>query len=213
MKCDVADKRPLRILSLALALALTATAALACAPTAFAHDHHHAHPSAASTEASPVTMTPVAITIPKATLTRHDGRRTDLASELQGRQPVYVNFVFTTCTTVCPLTSQIFADLQAKLVARGTPARFISITIDPEHDTKSRLAAYARQFGAGRDWHFYTGTVAASAEVQKAFGTWTQDKMNHPIVTYFRPEPELDWIRIDGFATPDQLVEAKTAGH
>jgi protein SCO1 len=87
----------------------------------------------------------------------------------------------------------------------------ISISIDPEHDTPARLAEYAGSFKAGPQWRFYTGTIAATQAVQKAFSISSIDKMNHTPATFFRParrNPKVaeKWVRLEGFTAPDDLL-------
>ncbi len=112
----------------------------------------------------------------------------------------------TTCTSVCPLTSQTFADLQRKLGAQRDSVHLVSISIDPEQDTPARLRAYAEKFGAGPEWRHYTGTVAASIATQRAFNAYRGSKMDHAPVTFVRTAPGKSWVRIDGFATVEQLL-------
>jgi protein SCO1/2 len=68
------------------------------------------------------------------------------------------------------------------------------------------LAEYAKRYHAGPQWHYYTGTVQASLAVQRAFDTYRGDKMNHTPVTFVRARSGGTWLRIDGYATPDELV-------
>jgi protein SCO1/2 len=82
----------------------------------------------------------------------------------------------------------------------------VSISIVPEEDTPKRLAAYARRFDAGEQWGFYTGSVKASVTMQKAFQAYFGDKMHHRPVTFMRAAPGQPWVRLDGFATPADLV-------
>ena len=82
----------------------------------------------------------------------------------------------------------------------------MSISIDPEQDTPERLRDYAKRFRAGPGWNYYTGTQAASVAVQKAFSVFRGDKMSHTAVTLLRASPGASWQRLDGFATPDELV-------
>jgi len=140
-------------------------------------------------------------------LVRHDGAEIDFINAIDTPGPIFLNFIYTSCTTVCPLMGQIFAELQPMLRARGRGARMISVSIDPEYDTPTRLSEHATAFGAGADWHFYTGTLKASEDLQQAFGVYTPDKMNHPIATFYRAAKGARWFRIDGFATPDELLQ------
>jgi protein SCO1/2 len=65
----------------------------------------------------------------------------------------------------------------------------ITISIDPEQDTPATLKKYAKKYKAKLQWNFYTGTVAASVEAQKAFQAYNGDKMNHVPATFLRTAP------------------------
>lgn len=54
------------------------------------------------------------------------------------------NFIFTTCRTICPLLTAKMGQLQRRL--EGVDARFVSFSVDPEHDTPEALRAYAAQW-------------------------------------------------------------------
>jgi protein SCO1/2 len=84
----------------------------------------------------------------------------------------------------------------------------VSVSIDPEQDTPASLKKYAKKYKAKSQWNFYTGTVAASIEAQKAFGAYRGDKMNHVPATYLRVASGQPWLRIDGFASPDELLRS-----
>jgi protein SCO1/2 len=87
----------------------------------------------------------------------------------------------------------------------------MSISIDPEQDTPARLREYAQRNGAGPQWQHYTGTIEASVAVQRAFSVYRGDKMDHPPVAFMRPAPGRPWVRLDGFASPSELlVEYRT---
>ncbi len=93
--------------------------------------------------------------VPDFALTERSGRtvtRADLVGTVW-----LANFIYTQCTETCPLQSARVARLQAAF-AGETDLRFVSITVDPEHDTPAVLAAYAERYGAdpGR-WLFLTG--------------------------------------------------------
>jgi len=148
----------------------------------------------------------VDIRLPEVTLVRDDGRAATVAEVFGDGRPVYVDFIYTTCTAICPVTSATFAALQQALGTDRDKVRMVSISIDPEEDTPRRLAEFRRKYGAGPQWHHYTGTAEASVAVQRAFGVFTGDKMGHTPVTMFRAAPGGPWMRLDGFATPDELL-------
>lgn len=145
------------------------------------------------------------IAVPAVNLVREDGRKVDFRAELDDGRPVYLNFIFTSCQGICPASSQVFSQLQQRLKKSGAKAHLVSVSLDPDYDTPARLREYAARFHAGKGWHHYTGTVADSVAVQKAFGAWRGDKMNHEPVTFFRLKPGAPWERIEGFATAADL--------
>jgi protein SCO1/2 len=171
------------------------------APGARAHDAHHV-----VVGQEPIRRTAVEYRVPHVRLVRDDGKAVDLAEELDDGRPVFVDFIYTTCTAICPVTSATFAALQERLGAERDKVRMVSISIDPEEDTPRRLAGFRQKYGAGPQWHHYTGTAEASIAAQRAFGVYTGDKMGHTPATLYRGAPGQSWIRLDGFATPDDLL-------
>ncbi len=153
-----------------------------------------------------ISRSTVAYQTPAVTLVREDGKSVSLSHELDDGRPVLLNFIFTTCSSICPLVSQTFAEFQRKLGSEADTVHLMSISIDPEEDTPSRLAEYARKFHAGPEWQHYTGTLAASLAAQRAFDVYRGEKMNHTPVTLMRAAPGKPWLRIEGFVTPDELV-------
>jgi protein SCO1/2 len=137
---------------------------------------------------------------------RQDKREVSFPSEINDGRVTIVSFVYTTCQTICPITSQTFSKLQEKKVdVGGKPVHLVSISIDPEHDTVSKLARYAEKYKADANWNFYTGSSQASKDIQKAFGIYQGDKMNHAPVYFIKLNSTDDWLRIDGLVTADFL--------
>jgi protein SCO1/2 len=97
--------------------------------------------------------------VPRFSLIDQDRRRIT-REELLGKIWI-ANFMFTSCRTTCPQQTATMARLQADL--QGEPdIRFVSITVDPDHDTPEVLARYAVRFDAdSRRWHFLTGEEKA----------------------------------------------------
>ena len=138
-------------------------------------------------------------------LLRSDGRVVSLDDELRHDGPLVLDFVFTTCTALCPIQSRTFAELQARSDP-AKPLRLVSLSIDPLHDTPAALRSYARQFGADKGWRFYTGTVAQSVAVQRAFDVYRGNKMNHVPLAFVRRGPGQPWVRLEGYAGVDALL-------
>jgi len=187
-----------------LAAACCAGAALLHASAALAHDakqHAAAWPGGNHYERSVR-----AYTVPDVVLFDSDARPMRLRELLASDNPVMVNFIFTTCSTICPVMVKVFADVPSRLGSSAKNLRMISISIDPENDTPAQLKSYAKNFGEGKHWRFLTGRVDDIKTVQRAFDTYRGDKMNHEPLTLMRYAQGKSWVRIDGFANPDELA-------
>lgn len=181
---------------------IIAIASLGIAGVVVAGDLMHGHENAAPATA----ISTVNYAVPDIQLIRETGQRVSLRKELDDGRPVVMNFVYTNCTSICPLSSQLFSVFQDKLGAESSKVHLVSISIDPEQDTPTRLHEYAERFHAGPNWQHYTGTLQASLAAQRAFGVYRGDKMSHTPVTLLRAAPDRRWRRIDGFVTPDALL-------
>jgi protein SCO1 len=166
------------------------------------HAHHHHMMQAPPT----VVRSTTNYTAPDITLVRSDGASVSFAHELDDGRPVLLDFIYTTCTTICPVMTQTFAEVQKRLGADAAKVKMVSVSIDPEEDTPARLTEYAKRYQAGTQWTFYTGTVEASIAAQRAFDAYRGDKMNHAPVTFFRGAPGQPWVRLDGFVTPEAVL-------
>jgi protein SCO1/2 len=186
---------------LPLAAACAALLAAIAAQPARAHDgHDHAQAP------PPIARAVAQYRLPPVELVRSDGAKVSFPQALDDGRPVALNFIYTSCTAICPVLSHSFAEFQRRLGAERERVHMVSITIDPEEDTPSRLREYAARLEAGAQWEFYTGSTAASTTLQKAFQAWFGDKMHHRPVTFLRAGPGQPWTRLDGFATPDELL-------
>jgi protein SCO1/2 len=144
--------------------------------------------------------------VPDVTLVDQNAKPVRLRDMLAADEPVMINFIFTTCTAICPVMSSIFSDVPRELGANAGKLRMVSISIDPENDTPQQLKAYAGKFDAGPRWVFLTGSVENIVAVQRAFGAYYSDKMEHQPVTLMRSAPGKSWVRIEGFASPADLA-------
>lgn len=168
------------------------------------HSHHHQHGKVASS--GDYTRSVVQYQTPNVKLVDTNGKSVWLRNWLDGDAPVMLNFIFTTCTTICPVTSATFSMVQEKFEAEHGKIRLVSISIDPEHDSPPKLNEYAKKFGAGAQWGMLTGSTENSIAVQRAFDVYLGDKMNHRPVTLIRKGAGKPWLRIEGFASADDLL-------
>lgn len=174
---------------------------MAGAPSVWAAEDHSGHAMPAAVKRSEA-----ALSLPDLPVRRQDGQAQTLNKALDDGRPVMLNFIFTTCTAICPVTSQVFTEVREGLGAQRDAVHVVSLSIDPEFDTPARMGDYAKRFSAGGAWSFYTATVKDSVAIQKAFNAYQGDKMNHLPVTFLRPAPGAAWVRYDGFASPSTLL-------
>jgi protein SCO1/2 len=185
---------------------------LCCATRARAQHSHeqHVHEQQQQTPAQTsekFTRTSASYDVPDVTLTDMNGARVNLTSALAYDGPVFLQFIFTTCPTICPVMSSTLSSAQEKLGTDAARVRMVSISIDPEQDTPERLREYARKFKAGPQWMFLTGDLENIVAVQKSFDAYRGNKMRHEPLTFMRAAPGKPWLRLDGLLSAAQLVE------
>ena len=131
----------------------------------------------------------------------------DLRELMSEDRPVMVNFIFTSCPTICPVLTSSFASVQKSLDSSGAMRpRMISISIDPAFDTPGRLLDYSRRYGATDDWYFLTGHQEDILRVLQAFDAYRGEKMNHTPVIFIRGLPGQSWVRLTGYPTVTELI-------
>ena len=171
------------------------------------NEGEHCHSTGATANAPPPSApAPKRYAIPDVRLVRADGKTVRIREVLDGPQPVILNFIFTTCGAICPVMSQTLAKVQDRLGEDRARVAMVSISIDPEQDTPERLTAYARKYAAGPQWSFYTGSTEASVALQKAFGMYRGNKMNHLPVTFVRTTRGGPWVSLEGLGNAEAIL-------
>ena len=104
-----------------------------------------------------------------------------------GGKPLAISFIYLRCAlpTYCPLLNRNFQEAQALLNRLGLQGRahFLSVSMDPEHDTPQRLAEYAGAYETDpQAWTFATARDASLRQMGDAVGLEFQhrgDLLNH----------------------------------
>lgn len=172
-------------------------------------DPHAAHRAAMNNPG--YTVSTKDYTIPDVQLIDADGSTAALSAILESDEPIALNFIFTTCTTICPVMTATFAQMQRQLGDKADQVRLVSISIDPEFDRPDVLKTYAEQFRAGGNWTFLTGDSPDIEKVLRSFDSYAGSKMNHKAVTLLKRPDSPSWIRIDGLASGESLAREVTA--
>jgi cytochrome oxidase Cu insertion factor (SCO1/SenC/PrrC family) len=148
------------------------------------------------------------IQIPDTTVYDQDGKKLRFYSDLVKGKTVASNFIFTTCTTICPPLTATFRKVQQKLGERvGRDVELISISVDPVTDVPERLKAFSSKFNAGPGWKFITGDKQEIDLLLKALGAGVVDKNDHTPMVLIGNESAAYWTRTYGLAPVDTLVK------
>jgi len=196
-------------------LLLVAGGAAAAGPQASRHEHRyyaaaadHQHRHAMMADAGGAYERSVQkYALPALTLRDQAGRKVPVSELDGGSGPLAVNFIFATCTTICPVMSATFSQLLHELGPEADHIRLVSITIDPEHDTPTVLAALAQRFDAPPNWRFLTGDPGEVEQVVRAFDAWTGSKATHRPITLLRRQGGSEWVRLEGLGSGTALAE------
>jgi protein SCO1 len=186
-------------------LAILCAMALSGSPAWSAADHSHHHHGEPDLKAE-VKRSMVDVNLAATPLVRQDGQAVKLNAEVGDGKPVVLAFMYTSCTTVCPVTSQILSEVQGLLGKGLEGVHIVSVSIDPQYDTPQRLAEYAKKWDAKPQWNHYTGTQTNSVLVQKAFGAYRGDKMNHLPLFFVQGGHKKNWVRLEGFPSAARVV-------
>lgn len=153
-----------------------------------------------------------ALHIPDAVLVTQFGQEVRLASDIVADHIVVMDFVYTTCTTVCPVLSAIFSQVRAQLSETlGGEVMLVSVTVDPLRDTPEQLRAYSEKFGASSGWVWLTGTKPTMDSVLKNLGAYTPNFEDHPSIVLVGDGGTGEWSRFVGFPSAQQIVDKVNA--
>lgn len=84
------------------------------------------------------------------------GKKVSL-DDLEGKILV-IDFFFSRCPSICPGMARSMKRLQDSFLKNDSIVHFISISVDPEHDSVPQLRKFADRYGANHDtWWFVTG--------------------------------------------------------
>ncbi|OME99260.1 electron transport protein SCO1/SenC [Paenibacillus sp. FSL H7-0331] len=119
---------------------------------------------------------PVLKQAPNFTLNDLEGKNVQL-SDSNGKVRL-VEFMFTSCPDICPMTTFNMVKLQDELKKSsqwGSQVQFLSVTFDPLKDTPEVFKKYGDRMRIDYSgWTLLTGTEAETAEVAKSFGVLVQ---------------------------------------
>lgn len=144
---------------------------------------------------------------PNLPLVTHEGRAVRFYDDLIKNRVAIINFMFTSCPSICPPMTQNLVKVQKLLSdVLGERAVMISITVDPDNDTPEVLSAYARRFGIGRGWYFVTGERPQLEALAAKLGNTSPDKLQHSGMVLIGSDAARTWTKAFAMSPPEDIA-------
>jgi protein SCO1/2 len=148
--------------------------------------------------------------IPDVRVYDQNGHALNFYSDLVKGRNVAIDFIFTTCTNVCPLLTATFRRVQVELEKSQGNTKLISISVDPAIDTPERLRDFADKFKAGPGWTFVTGGKSEIDTLLRQLGVGVGNKNDHTSTILIGNDPANVWTRTYGLSSPSALIKIIT---
>jgi protein SCO1/2 len=145
--------------------------------------------------------------IPNTTVMTQRGKPVKFYDDLVKGKIVIISFIYTSCTDICPLTTARLTMLEDKLGDMvGRDVFFLSMTVDPEHDTPEKLKEYAERFGVGPGWSFVTGKPEDIRAINYKFGDRSPILSEHRNEVVIGNDTTGEWQKDSVFGDIDRLA-------
>jgi protein SCO1 len=168
----------------------------------------------AAMSASHATSWTAAPSLPDVDVKDQDGKSLKFYADLVRGRTVFINFIFTGCTTVCPPQTAILRSVRQRLDKGSSAAKnvlLISISVDPLNDTPLQLSRFAKQFelspSLNNGWVFVTGNRTDMARLLSAFGTTIADPNEHSSLAWVGNDTQQRWTRTSGLNSASQVAQ------
>lgn len=148
--------------------------------------------------------------IPDIPVQDQNGKSLNFYTDLVKGKVVAINFVFTTCTTICPPLTATFRKMQQLLAEQNATVQLISISVDPAIDTPERLHDFAAKFKAEPGWAFVTGNTSDINSLLQQLGVAVTNKNDHTPMILIGNDATQYWTRAYGLSSPTSLVKLIT---
>ncbi|MEM7349505.1 MAG: SCO family protein [Acidobacteriota bacterium] len=170
-------------------------------------EHRRMLAAAAHAEMAHIDSMQVDVEVHDLELHDQDDRRVRLASDVIGNKLAAVTFVYSSCTTICPIYSALFTQIQDLLGDRlEREVVLITLTLDPTTDIPLRLKREARKYRAKPGWYYLTGAKTNVDQVLRGFDAYFPDFTQHPPMALVGDGATGTWKRYNGFPQPEQVV-------
>jgi protein SCO1/2 len=162
----------------------------------------------AAGEAQPTPRNRLAEHFPNVLLRTQDNRDVRFYDDLVKGKVVLINFMFTTCTSLCPRSTANLVKVQEALGDHaGRDMFLVSISVDPDHDTPAVLKRYAEQYHTRPGWTFVTGKREDVDLIRRGLGVRDNDDLSqHTGMLIYGNEPFGQWASTPVMQSPATLA-------
>jgi protein SCO1/2 len=168
------------------------------------HKHGSNHGPAKPTAAQPSTTS----LIPDLTVIDQNGEPRKFYSDLVKGRVVIINFIYTTCTAICPMSGKNFSRLQTLLGDRlGRDVFLISVTTDPVIDSPAKLKDWSERYNAKPGWTLVTGEKNEMTNLLRALTGDGPIKGYHVTSLAIVNDIKGNQRRVYGLEAPEQVLK------
>jgi protein SCO1 len=137
-----------------------------------------------------------------------DGKKLKFYDDLIKDKIFVINFIFTGCSQLCPLTTARMAAVQEQLGdAVGRDIFFYSISLDPMNDTPAKLKKFADGFKIRPGWLFLTGDPDSLKLIRDRLGERSRDKSEHQAIVILANDKTGEWRKDSAMSETEHLAE------
>jgi protein SCO1/2 len=177
--------------------------ALPCATQSDAHDHAHK---------ADITAEQIGgRRIPDVRLTDQNGHQVRFLSDVLRQRTALVSFIYTSCTTTCPLVGATMAAVAEHFQKDSPNLAIISVSVDPDYDTPARLLTWRERYGDIPQWTLLTGPKREIEQLLRALGAYSANLEDHSDILLVGPDVAGKWTRMSSLAAWDKVAAAVRA--
>jgi protein SCO1/2 len=146
---------------------------------------------------------------PNVPLINQDKKKVHFYDDLIKGKIVVIQFMFSNCEKLCPMVTPNLVKVQKELQKQAPgEVSFVSITVDPEHDTPEALKAYSQKFRIQPGWQFLTGRRADVDRIRRELGVLDPEdqQFEHMNVLTIGNEPAGDWFGMRALEKPSVIA-------
>jgi protein SCO1 len=150
---------------------------------------------------------------PDVAVQDQDGKPLKFYTDLVRGRTVFINFIFTGCSTVCPPQTAILRDVRRRLntAIETKNVLLISVSVDPLNDSPQQLTRFAKKFeltpGLANGWVFVTGTSRDMTRLLAAFGTNVADPNEHSSLAWLGNDAKKRWTRTSALNSGAEIAQ------